>query len=134
MNHGHVKPREFWTRHNNSDSTMSIYRDGRFVAAIENTTASCDLFYQMNRDYQAALDEIEKLRERVENAIYYQEKAKNFISHYEDCDALTNPDFYSDGVSCECGMDSFAHDNYLSIEFSKAVLKESEARFPKEEK
>lgn len=122
MNHGHVKPR-VWTLH---------LLDGYFVEGISLTTKNTQSVVEHSA-YQAALDEIEKLRERVENAIYYQEKAKNFISHYEDCDALTNPDFDSDGVSCECGMDSFAHSNYLSIEFSKIVLRKSEARFPKGE-
>ena len=126
MNHGHVKPRTW-------EIMYDKVRGGDEFIHGESTKDKWVNVVELSA-YQAALDEIEKLRERVENAIYYQEKAKNFISHYEDCDAITNPDFDSDGVSCECGMDSFAHDNYLSIEFSKIVLQKSEARFPKEEK
>jgi hypothetical protein len=36
-----------YTKYKNNDGSMSIYREGVFVSAIEDTTASCDLVYKM---------------------------------------------------------------------------------------
>jgi hypothetical protein len=45
-----------YTKYINSKESMSIYRDGFFIAAIENTTASCDLIYKMATE----ISELEK--------------------------------------------------------------------------
>lgn len=63
-----------------------------------------------------------RLGEVINNSIHFQEKAKNFISHYDDCNALT--DEMPDDESCQCGMDMFAHDNHVSITIARAALKE----------
>lgn len=49
-----------YTRHNNKDGTMSIYREGKFIGCVENNTASCDVFHSMN-NYIVKLQEENKL-------------------------------------------------------------------------
>lgn len=79
---------------------------------------------QIEDEKDALKSRIERLESRLKMAIYFQEKAKSFFSHYEDCDALTGEQ--EDGESCLCGLDAFAHDNYISIVFSKAALKQDD--------
>lgn len=42
-----------YSRYSNGDGSMSIYRDLKFIAAIENTTASCDLFRLMATEIES---------------------------------------------------------------------------------
>jgi len=66
------------------------------------------------------LEEVKGLASRLENAVYHQEKARNFISHFDDCNALI--DEIPEDESCQCGMDMFAHNNHLSISITKEAL------------
>ena len=66
------------------------------------------------------LEEVRGLASRLENAVYHQEKAGNFISHFDDCNALI--DEIPEDESCQCDMDLFAHNNYISIAMSKEAL------------
>lgn len=59
----------FWSRRNNGDGSMSIYRHGVFIAAVENTTASCRLFYEMAQ-------EIDRLVRYTESCEYCSEAIK----------------------------------------------------------
>ena len=65
---------------------------------------------------QGLLDEAAK---RLENALWFQQKAKTFINHFEDCDAVTED--IEEGF-CECGLEEFASDNELSRKISKELL------------
>jgi len=80
------------------------------------------LFFALSANHiQRLIDYARKLKEQVDLCITFQEKAKNFISHYEDCNALVNEE--SEGP-CECGMETFAHDNYIAISMAKNILAE----------
>lgn len=124
MNH-ESKPmseyRKFWLDKLSEDEqeTMVAYKVSpddeseypRWIKVVE---------YSALTNLQKQLDE---LKSRLENALWFQEKSKTFISHFEDCNAITEPDELEDsGESCECGMDRFAYDNSLSIEISKSTL------------
>lgn len=60
-----------YVKYKNDDSSMSIYRDGKFIAALEDTTASCDLVYKMSVEI---LELEEKLKETIKALKFYAEK------------------------------------------------------------
>lgn len=57
-----------YVKYKNEDSSMSIYRDGKFIAALEDTTASCDLVYKMGVEI---LELEEKLKEAIKALEFY---------------------------------------------------------------
>ncbi len=73
--------------------------------------------------YTAALNDlhgiVDGLVKRLESAIWFQEKLKNYISHHDDCNALIDEE--SEGP-CECGMEEFAHNNYISQNMAKEQI------------
>jgi hypothetical protein len=48
--------------------TLFIYRNDVFISAIENCTASCDVFYKMNWDINRLQDTISDLKKQLQNA------------------------------------------------------------------
>lgn len=69
-----------FTRHNNNDGTMSIYRDGKFIAAIDNCTATCDVFYSMET---LILELQSKLNKAIKVLEFYANKEDMFDCAYE---------------------------------------------------
>jgi len=70
---------------------------------------------------KAVSEREKKLVEALKTAISYQEKAKSFISHFDDCNALIDEELEE---PCECGADTFSHDNYIAICLANEALKE----------
>lgn len=58
-----------WARYNNYDGSMTLYRNSVFIAAIENTTASCRLFYIYAKEIETLQQENELLRKRLQYLI-----------------------------------------------------------------
>lgn len=111
MNHGHVKPREFW---------IDIDDIGFMEAYSYELKNNCNTLHVVEHSaYQAALDEIEKLRTEIE-----------FVKQY------LNPK----DTSFRQMIDAFKvlpedkQDKLIALSKSLADLQESEARFPKGEK
>jgi hypothetical protein len=68
-----------YTKYKNNDNSMSIYREGVFVAALEDTTASCDLVYKMATE----ISKVELELSRAYAIIEIFEKALKQISEDE---------------------------------------------------
>ena len=68
-----------YTKYKNNDGSMSIYREGVFVSAIEDTTASCDLVYKMATE----ISKVELELNRAYAIIEIFEKALKEISEDE---------------------------------------------------
>lgn len=97
------------------------YDDAIYIANAMNYAPK--LAVELEVALQALIDErkrVEDLIKRLNNALWFQEKAKEFISHFDDCNALT--DELEDDEPCICGMDKFAHDNFLSIQITNTAL------------
>lgn len=62
----------------------------------------------------------QELIARLEDAIWFQEKSKSYIEHLDSCNIFDN--HMPEDESCLCGLDSFANDNYLSIQLHKQTL------------
>jgi len=57
-----------FTTYSNGDKTISVYREGKFLCAIENTTASGDLIYKTAREIEQLEQENAKLKEQLKDA------------------------------------------------------------------
>lgn len=55
-----------YRRYNNLDGTTSVYRDDKFLAALENDTATCRLFYVMANEIATFSSENARLRKALE--------------------------------------------------------------------
>lgn len=80
-----------------------------------------DDFDKLKKENAKLRAEVERVKTRLKNAIWHQERAKEFITHYDDCNALL--DEIPEDESCQCGMDSFAHSNHISITMNDKALR-----------
>jgi hypothetical protein len=66
-----------FTRHNNNDGTMSIYKDGKFIAAIDNCTATCDVFYSM----ETHILELQSKLNKAVKALKFYEDGSSYVPY-----------------------------------------------------
>lgn len=64
-----------YSRYDNGDKTMTIYRDGEFIAAIENDSASCRLFYVMANE----LTRLNSALQVAKDALKYYKETRSEI-------------------------------------------------------
>lgn len=89
---------------------------------------------EQNLDIQTLLQELErkdkmleKMKSKVDiltgrllNATHFQNQAKNFLEHHDNCN-IEDYDMPED-EACMCGLDAFAHDNHISLTISNETL------------
>lgn len=100
-----------------------------FSCYFELTKKTKD-YQQLQSKHTALLEQVEKLVDRLKNSTYFQNGAKNYLEHHENC----NIEDYDmpDDEACMCGLDNFSQDNHVSVCISKQAILEYEA-FKKEQ-
>lgn len=123
-----IKPSQFWIYKGTSNHCSQLEYDYE-TDTYEKSTPDGFYDYVCTKDTvqggihvleaEPVLKLLREMGEALELSVYYQEKAKNFISHYDDCNALIDEE--SEGP-CECGMEEFAHNNYISQNMAKEQI------------